>query len=321
MAEATKDCAVVFHCAYGSYGSQRDQREITVKGTQTLANAAAINKVGTFINLSSFVVCGPNTPHVVDETYVPRQKLNWSYAVDKRDAELELSRISEKTGLTVVNFRPPTVYGPWGPAFTIYPLTTLASHRMALVGDGEGQSNALYVDDMVQSMLRAAVVPHTGFETYLVSGPDSVTWRQFYSAYCDMLGVDRLVALPAAEHRRVSQGSGLSQLMKVIPAAGRALARDPEFRRVAGRIPLSRRVYAVMKRSSRAGPGVGHAPAKLVSEPLDLITLPPIMVDYYASSTRVSHQKAVERLGYRPQYDLASGMALVRGWAEWARLV
>jgi hypothetical protein len=109
--------------------------------------------------------------------------------------------------------------------------------------------------------------------------------------------------------------------MKVIPAAGRALARDPEFRRVAGRIPLSRRVYAVMKRSSRAGPGVGHAPAKLVSEPLDLITLPPIMVDYYASSTRVSHQKAVERLGYRPQYDLASGMALVRGWAEWARLV
>jgi hypothetical protein len=57
------------------------------------------------------------------------------------------------------------------------------------------------------------------------------------------------------------------------------------------------------------------------SEPLDLITLPPIMVDYYASSTRVSHQKAIERLGYRPQYDLASGMALVRGWAEWARLV
>jgi nucleoside-diphosphate-sugar epimerase len=321
MAEATKDCSAVFHCAYGSYGSERDQRDVTVSGTRVLAEAAARNGVKRFVNLSTLVTCGPNTPAVVDEGFVNSQMWAWPYAVDKRDAEVELATVAERGELAAVNLRLGPVYGPWGPAFTISPLKTLAVNRMALVGDGDGLSNVVYVDDVVQAMLRAAVVPHTGFETYLITGPDDVTWRRFYSAYCDMLGVDRLVSLSSDEHRRAGRGGGLAQLLKVIPAAGRALARDPEFRRVASRLPLSRSVYGMMKRSRVAGAGTQKAPLMVANEPLELVTLPPMMLDYFACRTRFLHQKAVERLGYQPRYDLASGMALVRAWAEWARLL
>lgn len=321
MAQATNDCAAVFHCAYGSYGSERDQRDVTVSGTRVLADAAARNGVKRFVNLSTLVICGPNTPPVVDESFVNRRMWSWPYANDKRDSEIELSKVVQRSEMVAVNLRLGPVYGPWGPAFTISPLKTLAASRLALVDDGAGLSNAVYVDDVVQAMLRAAIVPHEGFSTYLITGPEDVTWRRFYGAYCGMLGVDRLVSLPSAEHRRASRGGGLSQLANVISTAKRALARDPAFRRAAGRLPLSRRLYAMVKRSGSVKSTGGHAALKTESEALELVTVPPMMLDYFACRSRFSHQKAVERLGYRPQYDLASGMLLVRAWAEWARLL
>jgi len=321
MAEATKDCAAVFHCAYGSYGTERDQRQVTVEGTRVLADAAARNGVKRFVNLSTLVTCGPNTPPVVDESFVNRQMWSWPYARDKRDAEIELSKVVQRSEMAAVNLRLGPVYGPWGPAFVISPLRTLATSRLALVDDGSGLSNAVYVDDVVQAMLRAAIIPHEGFSTYLITGPEDVTWRQFYGAYCEMLGVDRLVSLPAAEHRRASRDGGLAQMVNVIPAAGRALARDSEFRRAVGRLPLSRRLYSMMKRAGSGNSGGGRARLKRESESLELVTVPSLMLDYFACRSRFSHQKAVERLGYRPRYALASGMSLVHAWAEWARLL
>lgn len=321
MAEATKDCAIVFHCAYGAYGSQRDQREITVKGTSVLAEAALRNGVKQFVNLSTLVTCGPDTPEVVDESFINRRMWDWPYAIDKKDAELELAKVVGGSAMAAVNLRLGPVYGPWGPAFTISPLQTLAANRMALVEDGGGQSNAVYVDDVVQAMLRAAVVPHEGLSTYLITGPQEVTWRQFYAAYCQMLGVDRLVPLTADQHRRANRRGGFSQVVKIIPAAGKVLAADPEFRRRVGQLPLSRGLHAAMKRFRSATPDARSVPLVGASDPLKIVTVPNMMLDYFACRSRFSHQKAVGKLGYRPQYDLASGMALVRAWAEWARLL
>ena len=320
MAEATRGCSVVFHCAYGSHGSERAQRDVTVLGTRALAAAASRNGVRLFVNLSTLVVCGPNTPEHVDKGFVERRMWAWPYAVDKRDAEEELACAVKASAMAAVNLRLGPVYGPWGPAFTISPLKTLAASRLAVVGDGAGQSNAVYVDDVVQAMVRAAIAPQEGFETYLITGPEDVTWRRFYSAYCEMLGVNRLVSLPVGEHRRQHRRKALAQVLEVVPAAVRALAKDPSFRSAARHLPFTRSVYATMTRLRRPRAAEYHSP-KVIEEPLQLVTIPPMMVDYFACRTKFSHQKAVERLGYRPQYDLAAGMLLVRDWARWAGLL
>lgn len=321
MAKATKDCACVFHCAYGAYGSPRDQRDITVTGTRVLAEAALRNGVKRFVNLSSLVTCGPDTPDVVEEDFVNRRMWDWPYAIDKKDAEHELTKVVEGSAMAAVNLRLGPVYGPWGPAFTISPLRTLAANRMALVEDGGGQSNAVYVDDVVQAMLRAVLVPHEGCATYLITGPQDVTWRQFYGAYCQMLGVDRLVSLSMDEHRRSNRSGGLSQVVKLIPAAGKVLAADPEFRRRVGQLPFSRGLYAAMKRFRSATPDARPMPLVGTSDRLKIVTVPNMMLDYFDCKSRFSHHKASELLGYRPNYDLVSGMSVVRAWAEWARLL
>ena len=320
MKEATKGCEIVFHCAYGSYGSLRDQRDVTVSGTRILAEAAASNGIQRFVNLSTLVACGSDTPEIVDETFQCRKMWSWPYAVDKRDAEIELQRVAESSGMAAINLRLGPVYGPWGPAFTISPLKTLAASRLALVGDGSGLSGAVYVDDVVKAMLRAARSTQSGFDTYFITGPDDVTWRQFYSAYCEMLGVDRLIELTPDEHRRSNQRNPLSQIVKAVPAALRALERDPEVRQAVSQLPLSRSLYRLMQ--SRR-PVATARPAAIADNAgiLALTTVPAMMLDYFACRSKFSHRKATERLGYQPQFDLSKGMSLVQEWAKWARLL
>jgi nucleoside-diphosphate-sugar epimerase len=42
--------------------------------------------------------------------------------------------------------------------------------------------------------------------------------------------------------------------------------------------------------------------------------------DLHRARTRVRVERARDVLGYEPRFDFATGMALTRRWAEWARL-
>ncbi|MFM5907827.1 MAG: NAD-dependent epimerase/dehydratase family protein, partial [Novosphingobium sp.] len=189
---------IVFHCAYGMHGSNAEQREVTVEGTRKLARAAAKAGVKHFINLGTVASYGDHGPALVPEDYEDPNLWAWPYAHDKRDAEKALAEVSAATGLPFTVLRLGAVYGPYGGSFTVMPINTLLNGRNALVDDGAGISNATYVDDVVQAMLRAAMRKGTG-QRYMIRGPDSPTWRQFYEAYEAMIGGDALVAMSGAE--------------------------------------------------------------------------------------------------------------------------
>tara|TARA_B100000614_G_scaffold236400_1_gene233905 strand:- start:2239 stop:2937 length:699 start_codon:yes stop_codon:yes gene_type:complete len=81
-----------------------------------LAQSAVDAGVRRFVFLSSVGVIGaaPNNDEVFDIETVPRPE--WDYAISKREAEQALNGLAQKTGLEVVNVRPPMVYGPGVPA-------------------------------------------------------------------------------------------------------------------------------------------------------------------------------------------------------------
>ncbi|TWI47029.1 nucleoside-diphosphate-sugar epimerase [Pseudomonas duriflava] len=95
-----------------SEGSEVEFHRVNVAGTLNLACQAVASGVKRFIFLSSIKVNGdftqPGVPFRATDTPCPSD----AYARTKQQAEFELLRLAERTGLEVVIIRPPLIYGP-----------------------------------------------------------------------------------------------------------------------------------------------------------------------------------------------------------------
>jgi nucleoside-diphosphate-sugar epimerase len=323
MHTALEGVDYVFHCAFGSHGDLAEQRRVTVEGTRTLAAAAGVAGVKHFVNLGTIVSFGADTPAEVDESYVARRMWKWPYAIDKRDAELAIAEEHRRSGLAATTLRLGVIYGPYGPAFTLYPLALLKTSRLALIDGGRGVCAAAYVDDVIQAILLAAQRPVGAAETFIIRGPDRVTWRQFYESYEAMLGVERLVEMSRADMRGARGKLMLAAMRAVVGEGLAALKASPDFKRAAGALPLVRPAYAMIgkRRAGTAGDALPAKPAAATTPELPVELIPPMMVDYYASTTEYRIDRARTELGYAPVFDLAAGMALTAQWARWANLI
>lgn len=322
MTAATKESDYVFHCAFGASGDADQDRHVTVDGTATLARAAAANGIRHFVNLSTIVVFG-KTPPVVDENYSPSEMWRWPYAHQKLAAERAVSEVGARSGMPVTTLRLGTIYGPWAPAFTLYPIASLTSGKVVLIDNGEGVSNAAYIDDVIQAMILSALRKGAEHETLIIRGPDRVTWRQFYDAYEDMLGTDSLVSMTARQIRAHAQRTRAMAIRQALPAAVRALRNDPAFKAIAGKLPLVRPVWGmhqkVFQTNSENSASVAF-PAKHV-ESSSIFVLPKMMWGYYASQTDYRIDRARNIIGYEPVFDLVKGMTMTKEWANWAGLI
>ncbi len=320
LSEALAGCDVVFHCAYGTHGSAAEQRQVTVDGTRLLAQTAAKLGVAHFVHLGTVSSYGGNTPPQVPEDYVNPKLWAWPYAHDKLDGEAALATTARAGGMPYTILRLGSVYGPYGAAFTTGPLGTMRRGRLALVGQGEGVSSAVYVDDVIQAMLRAAGKDGSG-QIYMIRGPDTVTWRQLYGAYDRMLGRDSLVGMTRDEMGRVRRGAWRKALRKVVPEGLTALKASPGFRAAASALPLVRTGYARFGKKLLK-PGAPSAGKRATAtDDREIVLVPEMMIDYFDNPSIFSIEKARNELGYNPVYSLADGMALTEQWARWANLI
>jgi nucleoside-diphosphate-sugar epimerase len=320
LREVLEGCDLVFHCAYGTHGSAAQQRQVTVEGTRLLAQAAAAQGVGHFVHLGTVSSYGGNTPALVDADYVNPKLWAWPYAHDKLDGEAALAAAAETGGMPHTILRLGSVYGPYGAAFTVGPLSAMRAGRLAMVDQGLGISSAVYVDDVIQAMLRAAGVPGTG-QIYMIRGPGDVTWRQLYGAYDAMLGEDSLVEMSRVEMSRARRGAWRLALRKVVPEALSALKASPGFRAAAGALPMVRAGYARFGKKLLKPAMPGPARSAPVLERREILLVPEIMIDYFSNPSIFSIEKARNELGYEPVYSLDDGMALTEQWARWANLI
>ena len=333
MERVTQGCDVIFHCAFGKGGDEREQTRSTVEGTRALAMAALKHGI-RLVNLSTAAVYGETPDGELDETF-PRQPGTWHYARMKREAEKVLEEMGSREPLAYTTLQLVGVYGPWGDVFTIGPLRQLAHGRVVVVNDGTGFVNATYVDDVVQAMLRAAERPEALGQTFLIRGAGRVTRRQFLEAYAKMLGQGTLVGMTAEQIAAHRSQTSWQNLRRLGPQAARALRFDTGFREAfansragssfqAIRPWIPKKVVAKLKGEGAApvvataavGSGSGAA-----ADSRPLILPPEFMVRRLAAQTDFSCRKAEQLLGYRSAYDLSRGLAVTEQWARWARLI
>jgi nucleoside-diphosphate-sugar epimerase len=328
---AAAGCDAVFHCAYGTSGSQRRRAFVNREGTRRLLEAAGKAGVRRVVHLSTLMVYGRTADGDLDET-APRRRFGNAYSDSKLDAERAALDAARAGRVAAVVLQPTAVYGPYGGVWTERVLAQLRSGRVILVDGGDGLCNHLYVDDLVSAMLAAAMADGAVGEAFLVSGAEAVTWRELYSRFERMLGKRRTAAMSAdealahwrrARSRRPRLHRELLRAFRERRDLRESLIETREARALrelasavlpeAWQEAIKRRVGGV-----RGGAGRQHETAGLEGP---IHPLSPSEIAFFAARTRVRIDKARRVLGYSPAFDLDSGMALTEAWARWAGLL
>lgn len=327
---AVAECDVVLHCAYGSSGTKTERRETTVEGTRHVLDAA--HEAGArVVHVSTVAVYGQAAPRELDES-APRVPSGSSYGETKLLAE-NLALAFAADGRAAVTVAQPTViYGPHAPVWTEAVLAKMRSGRVVLLEGEEGLCNAVYVDDVVDGLLRAATRDEALGEAILLSGPEPVTWRRFYQAYESMLGGRRTISLSVDAARELARPRprswALMELMQVLrdaPEVRRRLA-DTREGRLAARLVRPLRDQLRRRGTKEANTRKREwRPQREAweqgSKQLPIHPLSPFEIDFYRQAMRVQTGKASSLLGYRPAFSLDHGMRLTEQWARWSNLL
>jgi nucleoside-diphosphate-sugar epimerase len=172
----------VYHCAATMQKGDADlSHRVNVVGTEALLRAAAAAGVRRFVYVSSISVYAATRRHggMLTEAIEPEDVLSLNaYGRTKYEGELLVRRLGRELGLPFTIIRPTNVYGARsGPWF----LQWERMLRTLPVAFGDVPIDVVYVDDLVDALIRAARSPAAANEVFNV-GHEMVSMRQFVLA-------------------------------------------------------------------------------------------------------------------------------------------
>jgi nucleoside-diphosphate-sugar epimerase len=182
LADALRGCEVVVHAVAGNAHTVRH----AVPALYTAAERAGCRRI---VYLSSAMVHGQSPPAGCDEATPLSEKQPLPYNAAKVVAERLLFSRRRSGRVEAVALRPGIVYGPrsqW--------IGGLADQMLGgeayLVDGGAGLCNAIYVDNLVDAVIRCFDAPEADGEAFLLGEPAVPTWRAFYERVAEAIGVD-----------------------------------------------------------------------------------------------------------------------------------
>jgi nucleoside-diphosphate-sugar epimerase len=303
---AMEGCDVVVHCAHDLTHPERN-----APGADVLARAALAHGVRRFVYLSSASVHEPATAGRIDESSPTTGSVD-GLDETRRDAEARLLGHAE-AGLNLVVLRPALVYGPYSPHWTMGVADNLRWRKVVVPDGGRGICNAVYVDDVVDTTLMAALDRPEARGPYLLAGPGTVTWREFYEAFAREMGVSGSLGFEEGGEGAEQQQRARDVLIGTARDAARGVTR-------AARAEAMR---PVRKQIARA---IGPYRTRVVKQAVTRRMPPKVVLPtarehaLYISRATVDHGRAVAELGYGPDWDFGRGMARTGAFLRWANL-
>jgi UDP-glucose 4-epimerase len=176
-----------------------EYRRVNVEGTRNVVRAARKQGVDLFIHVSSIKAMGEGTGDILDETTpcLP----STPYGISKLESEEVVRAGADGTGMAVLIFRLPMVYGPgnkgnlprmirWADRGLPFPLVQPDNLR-----------SMVYVENVVaavKTVLEAHPAGGAAPKTYIVKDDADCSTRMMYSSICRELGkIPRFLPLPA----------------------------------------------------------------------------------------------------------------------------
>jgi 2'-hydroxyisoflavone reductase len=166
---STRRFEVIFDNVYDwERGTPAESVEATVR--------AAGDRLTRYIFLSSVAAYGDGLNHKESDPLAPDYHAN-PYVRHKATTERLLFRMHAQSGLPVVTFRPPFVYGPRNPFYReqFFWDRLRAGRPVIIPGDGHRLMQFVYVNDLVQAMVRSIDEPRAVGEAFNIGDPKPVT--------------------------------------------------------------------------------------------------------------------------------------------------
>jgi nucleoside-diphosphate-sugar epimerase len=200
LAELLPGHEVVFHVA--AWLPRRDEdsaaaHAINVTATESLVRSAALAGCRRVVLVSSVAAYGLPDHDVITEDSPLDTTQRDLYGRTKALGEQAARRAAEETGIELVIVRPGMVYGPGSSGWTVGMYRLVKKGVPVLFGSG-GHAYPVYVDDVVDMLIRCAAVPQAAGEAFTCVDR-SIGWPQFFGYYGDMAGrAPRRVPVPVA---------------------------------------------------------------------------------------------------------------------------
>ncbi|WP_297834803.1 NAD-dependent epimerase/dehydratase family protein [Thermomonas sp.] len=287
---AMAGCDIVIHCASGG-SSRAELMRTNVDGTRTLLQLAEEAGISRFVHVSSIAVFGANPPTgPLDERHYDDG--GRAYPASKIAAE-RLLRSEVGRGIEDrVIVRPTFVWGPRSQLFTVGPLRAMKEHRFVWVDEGAGSCHAVYVDNLVEALILAAVRPDLDGKAFLVTDEQDMTWRAFFQPL--------LALLPRQQVGSVSSRNplvpALCWLRERCSAAVMALSGPGKSFPVRALRRALRETELALAR--RGFPGLWD-------------------LRKFARKGKLDLRESRDILGYRPVKTFDQGVEDVRRWVRW----
>ena len=191
LARAAAGQQLVFHTAgrVGDWGAAEEFRRDNVDGTARVIAACRRNQVRRLVHVSSLTVLGlPHSGARVDEETPVAAPAADPYTASKIAGEELVRRANGQDGLETVVVRPGVIWGPGDTTFLPRFAALLRRGRMILVGGGRNRVGLSHVDNLVQGMLLAAVVPAAAGQVYHLTDGEEITAAEAFCLLADALG-------------------------------------------------------------------------------------------------------------------------------------
>ncbi len=193
---------------------------VNVVGTQRVLDAAAVAGVRRYVQISTMGVTRFAHAHPeAAERCLPGRELDerWPlmptgnpYTDTKIAGEHTVLAAHAAGTVECTVIRPADVYGPGCRPWVLEPLAAMRANRFMLPAKGKGLFTPVYVDDLVDGVLRAATHPQATGQIFHIGGEDPVTTLEYFGHLWRMLGrrgspraVPTGVAIAAGETARL----------------------------------------------------------------------------------------------------------------------
>lgn len=184
LREAFSDVKYVFHCAGALGGDDKTAERINVTATETIVRAAAEKGVRRMVHISTVGVYDMKHSDVVEESTPLALDHPSSYPRTKARGEKAAFEAGKRHDVEVVAVRPSMVYGPGDGVWTTMMYDNVRKGKPVFLGDGSYNFNPVYLDDVVDAMIKAAISADVDGEAFNISSEVS-TWKTFMDYYGD----------------------------------------------------------------------------------------------------------------------------------------
>jgi nucleoside-diphosphate-sugar epimerase len=282
LARALQDQEVVFHLAYDG----RAPAAANLAAFDSVFGGSAEAGVKRIVHTSSIVVYDDWPDGDIDECSSMSRPGGSGY----RRAKIEMERRLMAGSIPAAILQPTIVYGPGSTLWTEQFLEWLAVGDIVLPTP-EGHCSGVFVDDVVQALLRAATLPDLGHERFIVSGSEPFPWSRLLEGYARIVGSGRVQHVPVGELEAWLGPAPDEEQHAEGPS--RAAAVHAAGRRIFGRERFERIVRWAKRRLARGG----------------LMYPDRHLLELFSATGRCDISRARERLGFNPEFDLARGLA------------